>query len=227
VREVPNLLTVLRLIAVPVMLVCLVESGDAQAGWRWLGWGIFVFAAATDVLDGYLARRWQAVTAFGKLADPLADKALVLSALAFLAVNNETPWWPLIIIGIRELGVTFGRLAVARDVVIPASLGGKAKTALQVAAIFFLLLPTQAAWADTLGWWLLLVSVVVAVVTGFDYGWRIVGVARRHRAASPVPGPVVADSTVADSTVADGAVADGAVPDGAVPNTVDPRGHVG
>ena len=201
-REVPNLLTVLRLVAVPVMLVCLVESGDSQAGWRWLGWGIFVFAAATDALDGYLARRWQAVTAFGKLADPLADKALVLAALGFLAVNNETPWWPIIIIAVWEFGVTLGRLAVARDVVIAASFGGKAKTGLQVAAIFFLLLPTEAAWVDTLGWWLLLVSVVAAVVTGLDYGWRIFGVARRHRVAPPAPGTVVAD-------------------------TVDPSGHVG
>jgi CDP-diacylglycerol--glycerol-3-phosphate 3-phosphatidyltransferase len=202
VREVPNLLTVLRLIAVPVMLACLVQSGDAQAGWRWLGWGIFVFAAATDALDGYLARRWQAVSAFGKLADPLADKALVLAALVFLAVNNETPWWPLIIIAIREVGVTLGRLAVARDVIIPASFGGKAKTALQVSAIFFLLLPTQAAWVDMVGWWLLLVSVVAAVVTGLDYGWRIFGVARRHSVPAPAARPVVPDS-------------------------VDPSGHVG
>lgn len=192
-REVPNLLTVLRLIAVPVMLACLVESGDSQAGWRWLGWGIFVFAAATDAVDGYLARRWQAVTAFGKLADPLADKALVLAALGFLAFDKETAWWPIIIIAVREVGVTVGRLAVARDVVIPASFGGKAKTALQVAAIFFLLLPTTAGWVDTLGWWLLLVSVVAAVVTGLDYGWRILGVARRHGAAAPAPGSVVAD----------------------------------
>jgi CDP-diacylglycerol--glycerol-3-phosphate 3-phosphatidyltransferase len=189
------------------MLFCLVESGDAQAGWRWLGWGIFVIAAATDVLDGYLARRWQAITAFGKLADPLADKALVLSALAFLAIYDETPWWPIIIIAVREVVVTVGRLAVARDVVIPASFGGKAKTALQVAAIFFLLLPTQAALVDTLGWWLLLISVVAAVVTGLDYGWRILGVARRHRAPKPAPGPAASDSAVADS--------------------VDPSGHVG
>ncbi len=193
VREVPNLLTVLRLTAVPVMLASLVESGDTQAGWRWIGWAIFVFAAATDVLDGYLARRWHAVSAFGKLVDPLADKALVLAALGFLAFNNETPWWPVIVIAIRELGVSVGRLAVAREVVIPASVGGKAKTALQVAAIFFLLLPTQATWADTLGWWLLLVSVVVAVVTGLDYGRRILGVAR-HR-GDDIPGTVIADGT--------------------------------
>jgi len=204
-REVPNLLTVLRLIAVPVMLLCLVESGDTQTGWRWLGWGIFVFAAATDALDGFLARRWQAVTAFGKLADPLADKALVLAALGFLAVHGETPWWPIIIIAVREVGVTLGRLAVARDVVIPASFGGKAKTALQVGAIFFLLLPTAAAWVDTLGWWLLLASVVAAVVTGLDYGWRILGIARRHRVAPSASGTVDAES--ADS--------------------VDPSGHVG
>jgi CDP-diacylglycerol---glycerol-3-phosphate 3-phosphatidyltransferase len=142
------------------------------------------------------------VTAFGKLADPLADKALVLAALGFLAVHGETPWWPVVIITVRELGVTLGRLAVARDVVIPASFGGKAKTALQVGAIFFLLLPSEAAWADALGWWLLLTSVVAAVVTGIDYGWRIFGVARRHGATSSSAASEAADS-------------------------VDPSGHVG
>ena len=181
VREVPNLLTVLRLLAVPVMVACLVVDDGAQERWRWIAWVVFVLAAATDALDGYLARRWEAVSSFGKLADPLADKALVLAALVMLAVGGETPWWPLIVVAVREAGVTIGRLAVARDVVIPASAGGKLKTALQVLAIFMLLLPVQAAWVDTVGFWVLVASVVLAVATGLDYAWRIGRVAARHR----------------------------------------------
>lgn len=173
VREVPNLLTVLRLVAVPVMVLCLFADDQAQGKWRLLAWIVFVIAAATDALDGYLARRWEVVSSFGKLADPLADKALVLGALAVLAIQGETPWWPLIVVGIREAAVTIGRLAVARDMVIPASAGGKLKTALQVFAILFLLWPTHEAWVQTCGWWILVASVVVAVATGVDYGWRI------------------------------------------------------
>ena len=183
-REVPNLLTVLRLVAVPVMVVCLLIDDGAQERWRWIAWIVFVFAAATDALDGYLARRWEVVSSFGKLADPLADKALVLGALVVIAAQGETPWWPLIVVGIREAAITIGRFAVARDVVIPASAGGKLKTALQVFAIVMLLLPTHVAWVDIVGWWVLVASVVIAVVTGFDYAWRIWKVAANHRSVS-------------------------------------------
>lgn len=185
-RGLPNLLTVLRLIAVPVMVACLVADAGAEHVWRWAAWIVFVVAAATDALDGYLARRWHAVSSFGKLADPLADKALVLGALVVLAAESEIPWWPLVVIAIREAGVTVGRLAVARDVVIPASAGGKLKTALQVLALLLLLFPTTASWVDTAGWWVLVVSTVVAVATGIDYAWRIVKVARAHGAVMAI-----------------------------------------
>lgn len=195
VREVPNLLTVLRLVAVPVMVVCLLIDDGAQERWRWIAWAVFVVAAATDALDGYLARRWEVVSSFGKLADPLADKALVLGALFVIAMQGETPWWPLIVVGIREAGITIGRLAVARDVVIPASAGGKLKTALQVIAIFLLLLPTHVEWVDTVGWWVLVASVIVAVATGVDYAWRIGRVIAGYREEPGIgkepPGPGV------------------------------------
>jgi CDP-diacylglycerol--glycerol-3-phosphate 3-phosphatidyltransferase len=184
VREVPNLLTVMRLIAVPVMIACLLADNESEGQWRWIAWIVFVVAAATDALDGYLARRWEVVSSFGKLADPLADKALVLGALVVLAAQGETPWWPLIVVGVREAAVTIGRLAVARDVVIPASAGGKLKTALQVLAIFLLLIPSHTAWVDTAGWWVLVASVVVAVATGVDYAWRIGRVVVLHTAAT-------------------------------------------
>ena len=207
VRDLPNLLTVSRLVAVPVMVVCLLADDGSQARWRWVAWIIFVVAAATDALDGYLARRWEVVSSFGKLADPLADKALVLGALVVLALQAEIPWWPLIVVGIREAGISIGRLAVARDVVIPASAGGKLKTALQVIAIFLLLLPTHTAWVDTVGWWVLVASVVIAVSTGIDYAWRIRKVALRHRAKRDSPRVVRAQGAVV-ADVAD-AVSDG------------------
>lgn len=207
VRELPNVLTVSRLVAVPVMVACLLVDDGAQERWRWIAWLVFVFAAATDALDGYLARRWEVVSSFGKLADPLADKALVLGALVVLAAQSEIPWWPLIVIGMREAAVTIGRLAVAKDVVIPASAGGKLKTALQVLAIFMLLLPTHAAWVDMVGWWVLVVSVIIAVVTGIDYAWRIRTVAIRHRVTKARPSVLRADA--ASLAGAEDAVADG------------------
>ena len=194
VRDVPNLLTVLRLFAVPVMVLCLVWDGGEEASLRWLAFAVFIAAAFTDWLDGYLARRWDVVSAFGKLADPLADKALVLGGLAVLAYREEIPWWPLIVIAVREAGVTLGRLAVAKDVVIPASLGGKAKTALQVIALFLLLMPVAVTWVDTAGWWILVASVVVAVATGIDYGWRIARILR-----TPAVKPDAADARVASA----------------------------
>src|SRR5690606_30862124 len=115
VRDVPNLLTVLRLFAVPVMVLCLIWDAGEEASLRWIAFAVFIAAAFTDWLDGYLARRWDVVSSFGKLADPLADKALVLGGLAVLAYREEIPWWPLIVIAIREAAVTLGRLAVAKD----------------------------------------------------------------------------------------------------------------
>jgi len=191
VRDVPNLLTVLRLFAVPVMVLCLVWDAGEEASLRWIAFAIFIAAALTDWLDGYLARRWDVVSAFGKLADPLADKALVLGGLAVLAYRDETPWWPLIVIAIREVAVTLGRLAVAKDVVIPASMGGKAKTALQVLALFLLLMPVSTTWVDAAGWWVLIASVAVAVGTGIDYAWRIVRIWRSQQAR-----PDAADASV-------------------------------
>lgn len=208
------MLTVMRLVAVPVMVACLLVDDGAEERWRWIAWLVFVLAAATDALDGYLARRWEAVSSFGKLADPLADKALVLGALVMLAVGGETPWWPLIVVAIREAGVTIGRLAVARDVVIPASAGGKLKTALQVLAILMLLLPTQVAWVDNVGLWVLYASVMVAVATGVDYAWRIgrIAMSRRvfsARRAAPLAGDSMVGTADADTADVDTAEAMG------------------
>ena len=180
---VPNLLTGLRLTAMPVVVWLILADDGANGPGRW--WALFVFlvASATDFLDGHLARRWKVVTSFGKLADPIADKVLVLAVLATLCIVDDVPWWPLIVLALREVVITFGRLGVANRTVIPASRGGKLKTILQVATITFYLWPPSPAWLDRTAWWCLIAAVLVSLVSGADYIGRIVA-ARRSGARS-------------------------------------------
>jgi len=181
---VPNILTAARLAAVPVIVIALLADAG-QDGWlRWWALVVFLVAAATDFLDGYLARRWGVVSAFGSLADPIADKALILTALATLVWVDGVPWWPLAVLAVREIGVTLGRLAVAAEVVIPASPGGKLKTVLQLVAVTGFLVPHSSPAIDTAAWWALLAAVVVALLTGVHYTWRMV-VAHREIARRP------------------------------------------
>ncbi len=181
----PNILTVLRLVGVPVVVVALLVDGGADGTWRWVAFWIFVAASITDYLDGYLARRWDVISNFGKLADPIADKALVLGALGSLIVVDGLPWWPVAIIAFREVYVTVGRLLVASDVVIAASPGGKVKTILQLVSVSLYLFPPAPAWMLTLAWVLLLGATAVAVVSGVDYGMKIAKARREH---PPQPG---------------------------------------
>lgn len=175
----PNLLTVLRLLLVPVFAWLLLRDGGADDTSRVWAAVVFVVAGTTDLVDGELARRQGQVTTFGKVADPIADKALVGTALVLLSVLGELPWWATVVILVREIGVTLLRFWVIRHGVIPASRGGKAKTAAQMLAILLYLLPLS-------GWWLevrlvvLVVAVVLTVATGVDYVVRAV----RLRAAS-------------------------------------------
>lgn len=170
---VPNLLTALRLTAMPVVVWLILGDDGTNGQGRW--WALFVFlvASATDFLDGFLARRWSVVTSFGKLADPIADKVLMLAVLVTLCIVDDIPWWPVWILVLREVVVTLGRLGVAKRVVIAASRGGKLKTALQIASITFYLWPPSPAWLDTVAWWCLVAAVIVAVLSGIDYMRRI------------------------------------------------------
>lgn len=179
---VPNVLTALRLIAVPCIVALLIADAGAEGPLRAWALAVFLVAAFTDFLDGYLARRWQVVSSFGKLADPIADKLLVLSTLVCLVVVDSLPWWPLAVLLVREVGVTVGRLAIARDVVIPASPGGKLKTTLQMGALILYLIPGAPALVSMVAWWMLVAAVVVAVVSGIDYAIRIRRVARNPTA---------------------------------------------
>jgi CDP-diacylglycerol---glycerol-3-phosphate 3-phosphatidyltransferase len=163
-----NALTLLRLLLVPVFVVVLAANGGHSTGWR--VWAFVVFAAATitDYVDGDLARSRGLVTDVGKVADPIADKALTGAALIGLSTLGDLPWWVTIVILVREVGVTGLRFFVIRHGVIPASRGGKAKTFLQNIAIGLYILPL-AGWAASLRYWLLAAALVVTVVTGADY----------------------------------------------------------
>jgi CDP-diacylglycerol---glycerol-3-phosphate 3-phosphatidyltransferase len=175
-KEVPvlnlaNILTVFRIALVPVFVAVLFIDGGDNPWWRTLAWGVFALAAVTDHYDGRIARERGLITDFGKLADPIADKALIGSALIGLSLLGELPWWVTGVILARELGITLLRFWVLRHGVIPASRGGKIKTLLQVFAIglYILPLPGPLHWLAVV---LMAAAVVATVVTGFDYVWQ-------------------------------------------------------
>ena len=169
--NVANALTVLRLVLVPVFLVALFQDGGDSAAWRVAAFVAFAVASVTDRIDGELARRHNLVTDFGKIADPIADKALIGAALIGLSVLGELPWWVTVVVLVREVGVTALRLVVIRHGVMPASRGGKVKTMLQSVAIGLLVLPTTG-WLEAVALLVMAVAVVVTVVTGVDYVLR-------------------------------------------------------
>jgi CDP-diacylglycerol---glycerol-3-phosphate 3-phosphatidyltransferase len=172
-----NLLTAARIVLVPVFRVLVVVSEMTSVGWRIAACLTFCVASATDFVDGWIARRFHLVTSFGKVADPIADKALTGTALVLLSAYGAVPWWVTGLILLREWGVTALRFWVLRYGVIPASSGGKLKTALQIAAIAWYLWPVPAPY-DVVGPWLMGAALVVTVVTGADYVLRAVRLRR-------------------------------------------------
>jgi len=173
--NVANVLTGIRLLLVPVFLVALLADGGTSTGWRVTATVVFVVAAVTDRFDGELARSRGLVTAFGTIADPIADKALTGAALIGLSVLGLLPWWITIVIMGRELGITLLRILVLRRGIIPASRGGKAKTLVQSVAIGLYLLPLDE-WPAmvVLRAAVMTVALVLTVVTGADYVLRAV-----------------------------------------------------
>ena len=174
-RTLPNLLTLVRLLLVPVLGVLLFAQDGTDPALRWWATAVFVVAAITDLLDGELARRSGTVTTVGKVADPIADKAITAVALIGLSALGDLPWWVTIVILARELGVTALRFWVIRHGVIPASRGGKAKTVAQIIAIALYLAPLPDA-IDPLRILAMAIAVILTVVTGIDYAvraWRL------------------------------------------------------
>ena len=165
--NIANAFTMLRALLVPVIAVFVFADGDVA---RWWAFGIFVFAALTDSIDGWVARKLIGVTRWGQLADPIADKALIIGSLGVLAINDELPWLAVAIIMVREIAVTALRVVlVRRGVVMPAGRFGKAKTVSQVVAVTLYLLPV---WPPALAYWALLIAVVLTVASGIDYALR-------------------------------------------------------
>jgi CDP-diacylglycerol--glycerol-3-phosphate 3-phosphatidyltransferase len=177
--NVANVLTISRILLVPLFLVALFADHGGSVGWRLVATGIFALASLTDRVDGDLARNKGLVTDFGKIADPIADKALTGAALFGLSALGVLWWWATIVIAVRELGVTLLRFSVLRHGVLPASRGGKAKAFAQAVAIGLYLLPLPVVLAplrdSVLG-----IAILLTVATGVDYVLR----ALRLRAAS-------------------------------------------
>lgn len=188
VWTVANVLTVLRIALVVPFALALVHDDGASPGARIVALGLFVLAALTDRVDGWVARRYGQITDLGKLLDPIADKLLMGTALVLLSLLGDLPWWVTVVVLVRELGITVMRFFLLRYVVLPASRGGKLKTVLQSVAIGLYLLPLAALprAVGVLAAVVMGVAVLVTVVTGLDY----VRAAARIRRAAAVPPPV-------------------------------------
>jgi CDP-diacylglycerol--glycerol-3-phosphate 3-phosphatidyltransferase len=171
VMNLPNVLTGVRLLLVPVFLVLLFVGDGHEVSWRVAAFAVFAVAVVTDRFDGALARSYDLVTEFGALADPIADKALIGSALVGLSVLGDLPWWITVVVLAREIGITVLRFAVLRHGVIPASRGGKLKTLVQAVAIGLFVLPLHswpAIWGQV-AWVIMWAAVALTVLTGADY----------------------------------------------------------
>jgi CDP-diacylglycerol---glycerol-3-phosphate 3-phosphatidyltransferase len=175
-----NILTGVRVLLVPVFGWLLLSHPDDPV-YRILSVVVFVVASVTDRIDGELARRHGLVTEVGKLADPIADKALMGMALIGLSLLGELAWWVTVVMLVREVGVTVLRFVVLRRGVIPASRGGKLKTMVQAVAIGLYLLPLPSEW-HVLAQIVMAVAFILTVVTGVDYVVSALTRARRQPA---------------------------------------------
>ncbi|AXG80634.1 CDP-diacylglycerol--glycerol-3-phosphate 3-phosphatidyltransferase [Streptomyces paludis] len=180
--NIANILTMVRLVLVPGFVFLLLQDGGYDPVWRAWAWAAFAVAMITDVFDGHLARTYNLVTDFGKIADPIADKAIMGAALICLSALGDLPWWVTGVILFRELGITLLRFWVIRHGVIPASRGGKMKTLAQGVAVGMYVLALTGPLA-TLRFWVMTVAVVLTVATGLDYVRQAVVLRRQGLAA--------------------------------------------
>jgi CDP-diacylglycerol---glycerol-3-phosphate 3-phosphatidyltransferase len=177
--NVPNALTTLRILMVPVFGYALLVDDGESAGWRWIALGLFTLAMITDKIDGDLARKHDLVTDFGKIADPIADKALTGMAFVGLSIIGELWWWVTIVVLVREWGITLMRVWLIRNgVVMPSGRGGKLKTTVQGLALALLVMPVllfPGPWAPVgeflwgVGVSVMGLAFVLTVATGVDY----------------------------------------------------------
>jgi CDP-diacylglycerol--glycerol-3-phosphate 3-phosphatidyltransferase len=169
----PNAITMARILAVPFFIWSLVSFSDNESPLRWISELIFIVIMASDGIDGAIARKRGIVTDLGKLLDPIADKALLGGALVTLSILGEIAWWVTIVILVRELGITVYRLVVVNQQVIAASSGGKMKTIFQGVMVGFIVSPLTAwfpyDWYRILEQSLVLISVALTVYSGLQY----------------------------------------------------------
>lgn len=185
--NIANILTMARLLLVPGFVALMVWQGGHDPVWRSFAWAAFTVAMITDLFDGELARRYDLVTDFGKIADPIADKAIMGAALACLSALGDLSWWVTGVILFRELGITAMRFWVIRHGVIPASRGGKLKTLAQGVAVGMYVLVLTGPLA-TMRWWVMAVAVALTVLTGLDYVRQAVVLRRAGRARERTEG---------------------------------------
>jgi CDP-diacylglycerol--glycerol-3-phosphate 3-phosphatidyltransferase len=187
VWNIANFLTMLRLLLVPGFVALMLADGGYDPAMRSFAWAAFAIAMITDLFDGHLARTYDLVTDFGKIADPIADKAIMGAALICLSSLGDLPWWVTVVILGRELGITLLRFVVIRYGVIPASRGGKLKTLIQGVAVGMYVLALTG-WLATLRFWVMAAAVILTVLTGVDYVRQAIvlrrqGIAERRAAA--------------------------------------------
>ncbi|MEV8359269.1 MULTISPECIES: CDP-diacylglycerol--glycerol-3-phosphate 3-phosphatidyltransferase [unclassified Microbacterium] len=183
-RQLPNAITIVRILMAPVFLWMLLADGGSDGALRWWAAVIFIVAIATDGIDGYLARKYEIVTDLGKLLDPIADKVLTGFAFIGLSILGELPWWITIVVLIREVGITIYRFIVVSDHVLAAAWMGKLKTVAQAVALSLALLPL---W-NLVGEWIfwvngvaMTIAVILTIASGIDYVVTEVRAARPRR----------------------------------------------
>jgi CDP-diacylglycerol---glycerol-3-phosphate 3-phosphatidyltransferase len=191
--NIPNLLTTLRIAMVPFFAWALLVDGGESVLWRTVAFVIFALAMITDKIDGDLARKHNLVTNFGKIADPIADKALTGMAFIGLSIVGEIWWWVTVLVLLREWSVTLMRLSVAKHVVIAANQSGKIKTSLQAASLALLILPLRLVEGPLevpflVVWWIAIVLLAAAVAmtmwSGYEFFRDAFKQRRHHRAAA-------------------------------------------
>ena len=173
----PNALTVFRILALPFCAWALFKEGGEDPTWQIIAWTSFFLLGLTDILDGRIARKRNQVSSFGAILDPIADKAFIGTALIGLSILGKLPWWVTAIILFREIGITILRFAVIKRQVIAANRGGKIKSLLQNFSVGFYILPLPESLylpRDIL----LGVAIVITLTTGLDYLRNALGKAK-------------------------------------------------
>jgi CDP-diacylglycerol--glycerol-3-phosphate 3-phosphatidyltransferase len=164
----PNFITTLRIAFLPIGAYALFKNDGDDPTWQIISWWIFFVLGLSDILDGNLARSRNTITEFGKFLDPIADKAMIGTAMISLSILDRMPWWITIVIMAREVGITLFRLAVIKRGVIPANRGGKIKTFFQGFGIGFYVLPLN----EDMFWFrdsFMAVAIILTLVTGAQY----------------------------------------------------------